>query len=76
MRPEGNARWRRWVIQTLLTNLRRAGPIPLIQLTPPIHPQIQLVVKNEARSVTGSLKHRAAWSLLMWGLISRRIHSL
>lgn len=69
----GEARWRQWAIHTLWSDLRRAGPTPLIQLTPPFQPRIRLVLKNEARSVTGSLKHRAAWSLLMWGLISGHI---
>jgi cysteine synthase A len=69
----GEARWRRWAINVLWTDLRQTDPTPLIQLTPPFNPRIRLVVKNEARSVTGSLKHRAAWSLLMWGLISGRI---
>ncbi|MFN9629257.1 MAG: PLP-dependent cysteine synthase family protein [Cyanobacteriota bacterium] len=71
--PLGDPQWRSWAIGVLWKELRQAGPTPLIQLTPPFDPGIQLLVKNEARSVTGSLKHRAAWALLMWGLIGSRI---
>ncbi|MFN9547840.1 MAG: pyridoxal-phosphate dependent enzyme [Cyanobacteriota bacterium] len=71
--PLGEARWRSWAIGVLWQELRRAGSTPLIQLTPPFQPRIQLLVKNEAGSVTGSLKHRVAWALLMWGLIGSRI---
>jgi cysteine synthase A len=71
--PLGDARWRSWAIGVLWQELRRAGSTPLIQLTVPFQPRIQLLVKNEGRSVTGSLKHRVAWALLMWGLIGSRI---
>ena len=71
--PLGDPQWRSWAIGVLWRELRQAGSTPLIQLTPPFNPRIKLLVKNEARSVTGSLKHRAAWALLMWGLIGSRI---
>lgn len=71
--PLGDPKWRRWAIGVLWQELRRAGSTPLIQLRTPFNPRIQVLVKNEARSVTGSLKHRVAWALLMWGLIGSRI---
>jgi threonine synthase len=72
--PLGDARWRSWAIGVLWQELRRAGSTPVIRLPLPFNPRIQVWVKNEARSVTGSLKHRVAWALLMWGLIGSQIH--
>lgn len=71
--PLGDARWRSWAIAVLWRELRLAGSTPLLQRTTPFNPRIQLLLKNEARSVTGSLKHRVAWALLMWGLIGSRV---
>ena len=53
--PLGDGRWRSWAIGVLWQELRRAGSTPLIQLTVPFQPRIQLLVKHEGRSVTGSL---------------------
>uniref|UniRef100_A0A914CZY2 Tryptophan synthase beta chain-like PALP domain-containing protein n=1 Tax=Acrobeloides nanus TaxID=290746 RepID=A0A914CZY2_9BILA len=36
-------------------------------------PEIELYFKNEAQSVTKSLKHRLAWCLYMWALIEGNI---
>uniref|UniRef100_A0A914CGS8 Tryptophan synthase beta chain-like PALP domain-containing protein n=1 Tax=Acrobeloides nanus TaxID=290746 RepID=A0A914CGS8_9BILA len=36
-------------------------------------PEIELYFKNEAQSVTKSLKHRLAWCLYMWALIEGHI---
>jgi cysteine synthase A len=72
---QGDAKWRTRAIGVLWRELQQAGTTPLIQLTPPFSLRIQLLLKNEARSVTGSLKHRVAWALLMWGLIGSRIRN-
>lgn len=71
--PQGDARWRSWAIQRLWRELQTAGSTPLLPMATPFAPRIQLLFKNEAGSVTGSLKHRVAWALLMWGLIGGRI---
>ena len=73
--PLGDPQWRSWAIGVLWNERRQAGSTPLIQLSPPFNPRLRLLVKNEAKSVTGSLKHRVAWSLLMWGLIGSRIRN-
>lgn len=71
--PWGDAAWRKRAIGSLWREWERSGPTPVEQLSPPFNPAITLLFKNEARSVTGSLKHRVAWSLLMWGLIGGHI---
>lgn len=71
--PWGNATWRRDAIGKLWREWELSGPTPVDQLTAPFNPSITLLFKNEAKSVTGSLKHRVAWSLLMWGLIGSHI---
>lgn len=69
----GDALWRRWAIGLLWREWQQAGTTPIIKLATPFNPGIRLLLKNEAASVTGSLKHRVAWSLLMWGLIGGKI---
>lgn len=73
--PLGNARWRRQAIATLWREHKAAGPTPLIVQQAPFNSATNLLFKNEAKSVTGSLKHRVAWALLMWGLIGSGIRS-
>lgn len=72
--PRDDTQWRRWAIGTLWREWQQAGPTPIIELAAPFNPTIKLLLKNEAASVTGSLKHRVAWSLLMWGLIGGKIN--
>ena len=71
--PWGDAAWRRSAIASLWREWQKTDPTPLEQLSAPFNPAITLLFKNEARSITGSLKHRVAWSLLMWGLIGSHI---
>ena len=71
--PLGDATWRRWAIQALWRELQLAGSTPVIELQTPFNPKSRLLLKNEAASATGSLKHRVAWALLMWGLIGSEI---
>lgn len=73
--PLGNPSWRRWAIGTLWEELQSAGSTPLLELSTPFNSSSALLLKNEAASRTGSLKHRVAWALLMWGLIGSGIQN-
>jgi cysteine synthase A len=72
--PLKDPAWRRWAINTLGGELESTGSTLLLSLDPPFNPNSPLLLKNEAASRTGSLKHRVAWALLMWGLIGSGIH--
>uniref|UniRef100_A0A1I7WAH4 PALP domain-containing protein n=1 Tax=Heterorhabditis bacteriophora TaxID=37862 RepID=A0A1I7WAH4_HETBA len=41
----------------------------------PGQPHVDIVFKNESASKTGSLKHRYAWSLMMWALIEGHVQN-
>ena len=71
--PLGNAQWRRQAIARLWHEHKKAGSTPLIVHQFPFNSRSKLLLKNEAMSVTGSLKHRVAWALVMWGLIGSGI---
>lgn len=70
----GDEEWVRNAIKVMWSDRVRAGVTPLQRLEVPFQPKLHLYVKNEAKSPTGSLKHRVAWSLIMYGLIEGSIH--
>lgn len=43
---------------------------PIKHFLLPGTPNVDLIFKDESASKTGSLKHRFAWALIMWGLVS------
>ena len=47
---------------------------PLVHWRIPSLPNVDLVFKNESDAITGSLKHRYAWALVMWALLDGHIN--
>ena len=68
-----NAEWVRHAIRIMWRDRQMAGITPLIKLTVPFDPNITIYLKNEAKSQTGSLKHRVAWALIMDALVNGKI---
>ena len=62
---------RNWVLQAIHRierDFRRSSDTHLIHLELPATPQVQLYIKDESTHPTGSLKHRLARSLFLYGL--------
>ena len=68
-----NAEWVRNAIRIMWRDRQMAGITPLVKLTVPFDPKITIYLKNEAKSQTGSLKHRVAWALIMDALVNGKI---
>lgn len=71
--PIADPVWTRQAIRTLWAERRRSGVTPLIMLQVPFNKNLRLYLKNEAKSPTGSLKHRVAWGLVMSALVDGSI---
>lgn len=65
--------WTRECIRLMWSERRRSGVTPLLHLKPPFGKDLHLYLKNEAKSPTGSLKHRVAWGLIMSALVNGAI---
>lgn len=57
--------WVRDAIRLMWAERKRSGVTPLLHLSPPLSKDLHLYLKHEAKSPTGSLKHRVAWGLVM-----------
>ncbi len=68
-----NAEWVRNAIQVMWRDRQMAGITPLVKLSVPFDHKITIYLKNEAKSQTGSLKHRVAWALIMDALVNGKI---
>ena len=68
-RPVFSPAWRREAIRTMWLERKRTGITPIIALQPPFNRNLRLFLKVEAKSPTGSLKHRVAWGLIMGDLV-------
>ena len=68
-----NAEWVRNAIRLMWRDRQMAGITPLVKLSVPFDPKITIYLKNEAKSQTGSLKHRVAWALIMDALVNGKI---
>ncbi len=71
-----DARERRWVadaIETIEADFNRSADTHLLRVPLPASPGIALYLKDESTHPTGSLKHRLARSLFLYGLCSGRI---
>lgn len=67
---------REWVAQAVATlerDARRSADTHLIQLDLPGAPEITIYIKDESTHLTGSLKHRLARSLFLYGLCNGSI---
>ena len=65
--------WIRENIKLMWSERKRTGITPLIHLKAPFRKDLHLYLKNEAKSPTGSLKHRVAWGLVMAALVNGAI---
>ena len=65
--------WVRESIRLMWSERRRSGVTPLLHLNAPFNKNVHLYLKNEAKSPTGSLKHRVAWGLIMSALVNGEI---
>lgn len=65
--------WSRESIRQMWSERKRSGITPLLQLNAPFRKDLHLYLKNEAKSPTGSLKHRVAWGLIMSALVNGSI---
>lgn len=72
-RPLPDPAWTRQAIRTMWAERRRSGITPLLVLQPQFNRNLRLYLKNEAKSPTGSLKHRVAWGLVMGALVEGSI---
>ncbi len=68
-----NADWVRAAIKLMWQDRSMAGITPLVRLQVPFNPGISIYLKNEAKSPSGSLKHRVAWALIMSALVDGKI---
>ena len=60
--------WVHQAVKTIEADLKRSSDTHLIQLELPATPQVHLYFKDESTHPTGSLKHRLARSLFLYGL--------
>jgi cysteine synthase len=57
-----------WVHAAIEADFHRSSDTHLIQVPLPATPQVHLYLKDESTHITGSLKHRLARSLFLYGL--------
>ena len=72
-RTVADPRWTRDCIRMMWSERKRSGVTPLLHLKAPFRKDLHLYLKNEAKSPTGSLKHRVAWGLIMGALVNGAI---
>jgi cysteine synthase A len=65
--------WVRDAVETIAAELNRSADTHLLRLPLPAMPGIDLYLKDESTHPTGSLKHRLARSLFLYGLVDGRI---
>uniref|UniRef100_A0A7E4UNB6 PALP domain-containing protein n=1 Tax=Panagrellus redivivus TaxID=6233 RepID=A0A7E4UNB6_PANRE len=65
--------WRQKAVLKMWDERRLMKPTPLKFYKVPGMPHIEMFFKDESESRTSNLKHRMAWSLIMWGLIEGHI---
>lgn len=63
-----NSAWIKHAISEINADYQRSADTHLIRLALPEFPGIQLYLKDESTHPTGSLKHRLARSLFLYGL--------
>ena len=63
-----NSAWVKHAISEINADYQRSADTHLIRLALPAFPGIQLYLKDESTHPTGSLKHRLARSLFLYGL--------
>jgi cysteine synthase A len=66
--------WRSEAILKLWKERQKMGHTPLKCFKVPGMPHLDLTFKDESKARTGSVKHRFAWCLWMWGLLEGHIN--
>jgi cysteine synthase A len=66
--------WVQQAIQKIEADFTRSADTHLLKLEWPARPDIQVYLKDESTHITGSLKHRLARSLFLYGLCNGWIH--
>jgi len=66
--------WVRDAVATIGAEFNRSADTHLLRLPLPAMPQVHLYLKDESTHPTGSLKHRLARSLFLYGLVNGSIH--
>ena len=66
--------WEIQALQKIEADFRRSAETPLLRVALPATPGIHLYLKDESAHITGSLKHRLARSLFLYGLSNGWIH--
>jgi cysteine synthase A len=69
----GNREWTRRALSLLETDQRRSADTHLLRLDVPALADIDIYLKDESTHPTGSLKHRLARSLFLYGICNGRI---
>lgn len=69
------ATWTTFALSRIEADFNRSADTHLIRVDLPATPDIQLYFKDESTHVTGSLKHRLARSLFLYGLCHGWIHA-
>ena len=67
--------WARQAIQVIRAEANRQGQTNLIKLKLPGFRYVDMYLKDESAHASGSLKHRLAQSLFLWGICSGKIGS-
>lgn len=68
MKARADCAWCRRAVDTIVADLNRSAETHLVRIDAPALPNIDLYVKDESTHPTGSLKHRLARSLFLYGL--------
>ena len=66
--------WETQALQKIEADYTRSTETPLLKVDLPATPGIHLYLKDESAHITGSLKHRLARSLFLYGLSNGWIH--
>ncbi|GMS78718.1 hypothetical protein PENTCL1PPCAC_893, partial [Pristionchus entomophagus] len=70
--------WRTTAVLELWEERKRMGHTPLYRMEVlwiPGVPTVDLFIKNETASASGTLKHRFVWALIMWAVVEGKIKS-
>ena len=65
--------WIRWAMEQIMADFNRSADTHLIKVLLPEFPGIPMYLKDESTHPSGSLKHRLARSLFLYGLCNGRI---
>ena len=73
--PGARRAWVRDAISTITAEFARSADTHLLKLALPAMPGVDLYLKDESTHPTGSLKHRLARSLFLYGLVNGHVHA-